>query len=903
VRSLVAVACAFLLGLLVPAPCSALNSALGRGGLALAALAFGLLLAAAPGLRVPALIHRAGSWLVAPAAFAAGLAVGSPSSESLPIPPAGLARLWVVVDDVSHLEPAPPAAAGVAKQQLRRGLSRARVLRGHRLHDGAPVRAGTRLVVAPHALPEGATLQLVATLRPRVPFRNLSPHSELPSARAAHTHALLPGPDAYHVEQHPWHARLIWLGRSAMRQRLDDTLASDVAGVARALTLGDPASVSPADQADVRSSGLSHVFAVSGMHVTLLAGFVVLALRRCLVCVYPLAARFDSRRLAAGLGVPCAIFIGAFTGAAPSGMRAALTSALAWVLYAMGRRPAPAAVCALASLGFAAVWPGEALRPAFLLSIAATSAIVAAPQPPLATLGEALAAAARLSLRTSVATAPIVLWTFGSLPVVGVLANLLLVPVGSLLLVLAVLHALVACLLPSFASWTAWPLELTSGAFLRGCAWFAELDPELLIPVLSDAQGALLVIAVCIVLFVQRRRRYYWLTLGALVLAFAAAEWNLRRTERPHGVLRASFLDVGQGDATLLDLPDGRCMLSDGGGNPQGGADPGARAIVPLLRARRRSHIDVIVLSHPHPDHYGGLSAVLDAVSVGEVWDSGQADAEAEQSGTSRQALDWLTRARAKGTRVLGPRELCVRASACVRPGERGRAVALPELRCRPRSERQLARAARGISRTDLAAHGRHRGARRVRARRQERSPASRRAQGASPRLGHVERRAAAARGLPEPRGHQRWGGQLVWSPEPRRVAAPARERGERDRGRPLGRGDALERWTRLASPDVARTSASRRLTGAVEELRLPRLARRLDGLRREGVHSRRFHGSRAPRPTRALPARHWPDRGLRACPGSPRVRGRAYVDPAGCARGAGYRTRRSDAAAWSGPR
>jgi competence protein ComEC len=316
-------------------------------------------------------------------------------------------------------------------------------------------------------------------------------------------------------------------------------------------------------------------------------------------------------------------------------------------------------VCALASLIFAAVWPDEALRPAFLLSIAATAAIVAAPQPALATLREALLAAAKLSLRTSAATAPIVLWTFGSLPLVGVIANLLLVPVGSLLLVLAVVHALVACLLPWLARWTAWPLEHTSRAFLRGCTWFSEIDPQLTLPVLSDAQGVVLVIAVCILLFGSPRWRTYGLTLTALVLTLAIAEWQLRRVEQPHGLVRASFLDVGQGDSTWLDLPDGRGMLIDAGGNPQGGPDPGARAIVPLLQARRRSHIDIVVLSHPHPDHYGGLNAVLDAVSIGEIWDTGQAEAEADASGTARQALEWLRRARARGTRVLGPRELC----------------------------------------------------------------------------------------------------------------------------------------------------------------------------------------------------------------------------------------------------
>jgi competence protein ComEC len=80
---------------------------------------------------------------------------------------------------------------------------------------------------------------------------------------------------------------------------------------------------------------------------------------------------------------------------------------------------------------------------------------------------------------------------------------------------------------------------------------------------------------------------------------------------------------------------------------------------VPLLAARRRSAIDLVVLSHPHPDHYQGLTAVLNAVAVKEVWDSGQADGEAERSGTAAQARAWLRQAAAKGAVVRSPRELC----------------------------------------------------------------------------------------------------------------------------------------------------------------------------------------------------------------------------------------------------
>jgi competence protein ComEC len=204
------------------------------------------------------------------------------------------------------------------------------------------------------------------------------------------------------------------------------------------------------------------------------------------------------------------------------------------------------------------------------------------------------------------------------------------------------------------------PFAIVARAFLRGCAAFSAINPHVALPVLSLGQGIALSTAACVLLLA--RRASIRCSAGILgVIAALMLEWQLRRVEQPEGSLRATFLDVGQGDATLIDLPNGQSMLIDAGGNPQGGADPGERVLVPLLRARRRAHIDLVVLTHPHPDHFGGLSAVLENVKVGEFWDSGQSAAEADFSATSRQALALVHKARAGGARVLYPPQLCGR--------------------------------------------------------------------------------------------------------------------------------------------------------------------------------------------------------------------------------------------------
>jgi competence protein ComEC len=91
-----------------------------------------------------------------------------------------------------------------------------------------------------------------------------------------------------------------------------------------------------------------------------------------------------------------------------------------------------------------------------------------------------------------------------------------------------------------------------------------------------------------------------------------------------------TFLSVGHGDAALLRLPDGAAVLVDGGGSPSGGADPGARDVLPFLRDLGVRRLAAIFLSHPHPDHVLGLAAVAAAIPADEVFsggDRGEGDA------------------------------------------------------------------------------------------------------------------------------------------------------------------------------------------------------------------------------------------------------------------------------------
>lgn len=601
-----------------------------------ALLGVGLLIAVST--RAMPVRPRRGAWpLWALLAALAGQAL-APRPVSLQDIPSGVTRIEGTVVRARHGR-APRAVV--------------RVIEGETIDGAGTLCAGARVDLRGLDVPHGARVRVLARVRPNARFFNPTPHPAWPSVGGHDARGEVLG-RAQIQRPAPAFARAAHAIRRELRARLEATLSAPAAALARTLLLGESRALDYDDRERVRDAGLSHVLAVSGLHVTLLAGALVWLMRLLLLRSQRIATRLDVGRLAKALGVPCALAYATLVGDAPSAWRAAVTASIAWSLAAAGRRAHPVAVTASAAIVLGALRPDDLGRPGFILSIAATAALVSdVGRSPRSWVRAGLVVGAR----TMIATSPLVLWLFGDVPLVGLLANLVVVPIAAaLLLPLVATHAALATALPPLASLTAPMVDAVGRAFLAVCEVFATIPVGRDLPPPDVAQGVALAIF-CVGALAARRWRHRLSIAALAAIAIVGAELHLRHREAPTDALRVTFLDVGQGDAALVDLPDGRLMVIDAGGAASGGPDPGARVLVPLLRARRRHRIDVFVLSHPHPDHYGGLEAVLEAFEIGEIWDSGQAEVETPEGPLS----ELLRKARRRGTRVRRPPELCDR--------------------------------------------------------------------------------------------------------------------------------------------------------------------------------------------------------------------------------------------------
>jgi competence protein ComEC len=528
-----------------------------------------------------------------------------------------------------------------------------------------------RIYGGPDDLARGDEIELVATLAPVQLFRN----EDLPDPRPGATRRGVlasGGAEGVRVTRRAWGLlAAIDHVRARSRRRIEATFAPEAAPMARALVIGE-SDLDERDNQAFRASGLAHLLAVSGTHLVLVVAGAVRALIAILRRFTWASERWDVGRLGAACGAGFAWVYADFAGGSGSAIRAAAMLSVALAARALGRASDGPRAFGLSIVGASVVDPLVAFDLSFMLSVAATGGLMVLQRPiasrlapaPVVSLSaptayrrawRAVAGALATTVSATIGCAPLIAFIAPALPVGGVLANLLAVPVGELVaLPLCLGHTLLSSV-PLLERGDA---LVASGSLLvvRAIARATERATWLALPVPPPSawQSALLW-ATSAALFFEARRRVAVAIVALLVLG--GSEWLIRRQAAPRAELRVTVLDVGQGDASIVDLPDGRAMLVDGGGLVGSPVDVGKAIVAPTLRARRRSSLAVVVLTHPHPDHFGGLSSALADVDVGEFWDTGQG----EREGAAPAYAALLAGLRARGVPIVRPSSLCGR--------------------------------------------------------------------------------------------------------------------------------------------------------------------------------------------------------------------------------------------------
>jgi competence protein ComEC len=219
---------------------------------------------------------------------------------------------------------------------------------------------------------------------------------------------------------------------------------------------------------------------------------------------------------------------------------------------------------------------------------------------------------------------------FHRISLTGLSANILVVPLLALVIPLGFVAVFTMWRAPAImAGWLLHAGELVAGWHTRFEPDWRVLAPPLWLGVLFCA--ALLLLAFQI----RRSRPWSWAALGAVLALFALIFWHPFPPSVHPGELELTAIDVGQGDSLLLCFPDSKLMLVDGGGVLSFGhhttsrIDIGEDVVSPYLWSRSIQKIDVVALTHAHDDHAGGLPAVIENFHPSELWTGAMAPSAA----------------------------------------------------------------------------------------------------------------------------------------------------------------------------------------------------------------------------------------------------------------------------------
>jgi competence protein ComEC len=410
--------------------------------------------------------------------------------------------------------------------------------------------------------------------------------------------------------------------RSRMASSIDETVGAVEAPFLKGILLGDRSDIPSDVKTSFINSGVVHVLAVSGLHVGMVAlifisVFTLLRLRKPWTTL---------------LTVVALLFYMLLTGSAPSVVRATIMATIILLAPVFQRKSDVFNSLAFSALVIFFFDAKQLFAPGFQLSFAAVGSILYF-YPKIASLSthfpqwlatnklaDSFWKLFSVSFAAQVGTFPFTVEYFGKVSIVSFVANLLVIPAVGIGLALGFVISFFSLLSSWIASVYGTAEQLLLHLILRLINFSGNLSfAYLAVPSLSLLGFLIFYVAVAFLFNLKERGLRKQLIFALLVLGnIAILPGIVGDTPK----VRLTVIDIGQGDASLVQFPSGKALLIDAG--PKTFTyDAGERVVVPFLKRTVRK-LDGLLVTHPHSDHLGGVEAVLRSIPVDIVFDAGQ---------------------------------------------------------------------------------------------------------------------------------------------------------------------------------------------------------------------------------------------------------------------------------------
>lgn len=429
--------------------------------------------------------------------------------------------------------------------------------------------------------------------------------------------------------------------RDHIRTFLESEAPPLSAGIFKALVLGEQGDIPEEVKEQFIITGIAHLLAISGDHLGIIALLSFSLILWILKRSTSLLLSIDVKKWAAGLTLPCLFLYTFVAGGGISVIRATIMVILFFlsILFSQGRNLLYTLI--LAAFLILLFSPPSLFGVSFQLSFVAVFCIlVGVPRllnflrqketfsfPKISWREKIIRYFVISFLVTGVAilgTAPFVVLHFNRISLIGFITNLFIIPwVGFIIVPIALVASLLSFF---FYPLAALLIHLNHGItliLLQVIRYLSSIPyASLFVPTPTVFEMILFYLIGFLFFCLQREKRVRYLFIGlCMVLLFDFFFWNWKDSFQRD--LRITFIDVGHGDSILVEFPKGKKMLIDGGGLYDDPFDVGKNVIAPFLWRKKIRRIDILVLTHPDPDHFKGLPFIASHFSIGQFWDNG----------------------------------------------------------------------------------------------------------------------------------------------------------------------------------------------------------------------------------------------------------------------------------------
>lgn len=452
--------------------------------------------------------------------------------------------------------------------------------------------------------------------------------------------------------------------RREIRRYIDANFSPDSGALMKALTVGDMGGISKEVRNAFTAAGVNHVLSISGLHVAMLGVVIFAALRYGLSFSSYLLLRFNLLKAATVFSFLAVVFYTALAGGMVPTVRSAIMIGVYQLAVLLDREEEVFASLTLAALLIALVWPGVIADISFQLSFLAVLFITwgmsklyrglareksqELPQEKSWIKEKARQATFHLAvpLLATLGTGPLIAHYFGNLSLAGFVTNPLIVPlVGFVVVPIGLTVGLLTLIANEYAGPLAWLGDRLSSWTIVIVEYFGRLPIASFRVVAPNLLEVSALYAGLFALFLLRKRGHVALAVGIFSILLAGDVYYWRAERQQTNRLRITHLNVGQGDAAVVELPGGKILVIDAGGAAVGDFDTGESIVAPYLRSRKIRKIDYLLVSHARIDHYGGMRALTQEFSPDEFW-SGFAKGGTQRFEDLEEALDQLKIAR-----------------------------------------------------------------------------------------------------------------------------------------------------------------------------------------------------------------------------------------------------------------